>query len=440
MNRSKVPYFFLGLSVVLALAALAVWIIKPGVDVEPEPETVAAPVVPDAPPETPIPELDNGPSDQDVEPTPQDLLGQGLAAANPQDLVNRIADALQKGDFDALVNLIGSEKLDPATQAALNKLAGASPRLRAQGGVREVGELELNKRTRWVLELDESSNGHDRVVVDLVREEDGWKVDGVTLPDASDDPEHPRALFDSLGVVDAFLQNVLRQDFQRARRFVDSEAVSDAKIAGLCILFEEGNYQLRSSRPLRVLYQRGDTAGYLANVDAADGSQAAQFGINLRQTGDAGEWLVHEVNLDRLLADYASRVAGGDVYFSPFVRSPGGGDTIALYFEFDEDELNARTTRQLEIIAGVLKSDAKRKITISGHTDAVGSQDYNDALSARRARVVRDFLDEAGVHADQIVTVAKGASQPRRPNVTETGEDDPEGRRANRRTEIYLDF
>jgi outer membrane protein OmpA-like peptidoglycan-associated protein len=54
--------------------------------------------------------------------------------------------------------------------------------------------------------------------------------------------------------------------------------------------------------------------------------------------------------------------------------------------------------------------------------------------------VVRDFLIKAGVSATQIVTVAKGSSQPRRPNVTESGEDNPEGRRANRRTEIYLDF
>ena len=442
MNRSKVPYFFLGLSVVLALSALAVWIIKPGVDLEPEPEpeVVVAPVVPPPPVKTPIPELDRGPTEQDVEPTPPEVLGQGLAAANPSDLVNRIADALQNGDFDALVVLIGSEKLDPATQAALDKLAGTSPRLRARDGVREVGEIELNKRTRWMLELEEASNGYDRVIVDLVREDDGWKVEGIKLPNASSDPDEPRALLDSLGVADAFLQNVLRQDFQRARRFVDSDAVSDAKIAGLCILFEEGNYQLRSSRPLRVLYQRGDTAGYLANVDAADGSQAAQFGINLRQSDESEAWQVHEVNLDRLLADYASRVAGGDVYFSPFVRSPEGGDTIALYFEFDEDDLNERTTRQLEIIASVLMSDARRKITISGHTDALGSQSYNDALSARRAAVVSEFLDQAGVNADQIVTLAKGASQPRRPNVTETGEDDPDGRRANRRTEIYLDF
>ena len=47
---------------------------------------------------------------------------------------------------------------------------------------------------------------------------------------------------------------------------------------------------------------------------------------------------------------------------------------------------------------------------------------------------------KAGVSSAQIITIAKGDSQPRRPNITETGEDNPEGRRANRRTEIYLDF
>ena len=70
----------------------------------------------------------------------------------------------------------------------------------------------------------------------------------------------------------------------------------------------------------------------------------------------------------------------------------------------------------------------------------MGTEQYNKSLSERRADVVRDYLIKAGVDAAQIVTVAKGSSQPRRPNLTETGEDNPEGRRANRRTEIYLDF
>jgi outer membrane protein OmpA-like peptidoglycan-associated protein len=102
--------------------------------------------------------------------------------------------------------------------------------------------------------------------------------------------------------------------------------------------------------------------------------------------------------------------------------------------------MNPRTSRQLEIVALILRSDPGKKITLSGHTDALGTVGYNNSLSSRRADVVRDHLIKSGVDARQIVTLAKGASQPRRPNVTETGGDDPEGRRANRRTEIYLDF
>jgi outer membrane protein OmpA-like peptidoglycan-associated protein len=160
----------------------------------------------------------------------------------------------------------------------------------------------------------------------------------------------------------------------------------------------------------------------------------------MRLDAETKNWHVFEINLDQLLADYAKRVAGGDIYYSPLVKNPAGGETLALYFDFNEDSISPRTKRQLEIVASILKSDPNKKITLSGHTDALGTKTYNDQLSANRADVVRDFLATSGVAAEQIVTIAKGASQPRRPNVTETGEDNPDGRRANRRTEIYLDF
>jgi len=146
------------------------------------------------------------------------------------------------------------------------------------------------------------------------------------------------------------------------------------------------------------------------------------------------------VNLDQLLSDFAKRYAGGDLYYTPLIRNPKGGDTLVLYFEFDDAELAPRTRRQLEIVARILRGDSGKKLTISGHTDALGGAGYNDGLSLRRADIVRDFLVASGVAGDQIVTVAKGMSQPRRPNFTDAGADNPEGRRANRRTEIYLDF
>ena len=197
---------------------------------------------------------------------------------------------------------------------------------------------------------------------------------------------------------------------------------------------------MRKAKPLRSMFQRPDTVGYLANVETPQGRESAQFSLTLRRPGEAAPWRIGEINLSQLLSEYARRVAGGDVYYSPLVKNPSGGDTLALYFEFDEDNMNPRARRQLEIVSMILKADPGKKITLSGHTDALGTDNYNNSLSSRRAAVVRDFLAKAGVSSQQIVTVARGASQPRRPNVTESGQDNPEGRRANRRTEIYLDF
>ncbi|MEY4569768.1 MAG: hypothetical protein RLZZ398_1207 [Verrucomicrobiota bacterium] len=418
MQRSKLPHFFLGLAGVIAAAALIILSARPSVP-------------PKAPAEVPAPpKIDR--------PVPRRAAPAALGTATPALLVSQIAQALEAGDLAKLTRLIGKDALDSENRARLTTLAATPLRLRQPDGIREVGEIELNARSRWVLELDAQPPGRDRIPLDLRRQNGKWTVEKITLPPGPGEPIPNAIPADSLAVADAFLQAVLKQDFERARTFVDPATVSNAKIAGLCILFEEGEYRLRKSKPLRSMFQRDDTAGYLANVETRDAKQSAQFALTLKQA--AANWIVSEINLNQLLADYARRVAGGDLYYSPLVKNPGGGDTLALYFEFDEDEMNPRTRRQLEIVTLILRSDPGKKITLSGHTDALGAPGYNNNLSSRRADAVRDFLIKAGVDARQIVTVAKGASQPRRPNVTDAGVDDPEGRRANRRTEIYLDF
>jgi outer membrane protein OmpA-like peptidoglycan-associated protein len=445
--RSRVPYFFLGLASILAAAALVLLLTRPDkttpppTPAKPSKTTVSNdPTPPPTPPAPPIEGINETPVADDPEQILKDL-GVGLAVVDPADLVNRIGKALEAGDFAAAGKLIGKDALDAASLARLKDLAASMPiRIRQPNGVREVGEVELNALARWSLELDGYEAGRDRIYLDLRRLDGKWSVEKLTLPPPAGAPIPRAILADSLGIADAFLQAVLKQDFEFARDFVDPATVSDAKIAALCILFEEGQYRMRPSKPLRSMFRRENLVGYLANVETTDGTQSAQFALNLRQPEQPSNWIVSEINLDQLLADYANRVAGGDVYYSPLVKNPAGGDTLALYFEFDEDDVNPRTRRQLEIVALILRTDPNKKITLSGHTDALGTEDYNNQLSARRAAVVRDFLAKAGVAEEQIITLAKGASQPRRPNVTETGDDNPEGRRANRRTEIYLDF
>jgi outer membrane protein OmpA-like peptidoglycan-associated protein len=360
---------------------------------------------------------------------------------DPVDLITSIGNALANQDFATAEKLIGERAMNGETRARLKEMVASQQlKLKAPNPVREVGELEINRRSRYALELKDREPGRDRIYFDLVKNNGMWEVDKLVLPPA-DGEVIPRAMMvDALGVTDSFLLAVLNQNFTLAREFVNREKVSDATLAGLCILFEEGNYRLRPEKPLRAILQKDDLTSFLANVQAADGSQAGQFAIILKKTSLNPNWVIDELNLDQLLSDYAQRFAGGDVYYTPLIKNPAGGDTLVLYFEFDEERLTARTERQLAIVAMILKTDVKRKIHLSGHTDALGSAGYNQELSLQRANAVKDYLIKSGVAAEQIITAAKGFTEPRRPNVKATGEDDPEGRRANRRTEIYLDF
>lgn len=360
---------------------------------------------------------------------------------DPVDLVASIGQALANQDFATAEKLIGQRAMNDVTRDRLKEMiARQQLKLKAPNPVREVGELELNRRVRYALELVDREPGRDRIYFDLVKNNGLWEVDQMILP-PSDGEDIPRAMMvDALGIADSFLLAVLSQNFSLAREFVNQQKVSDATLAGLCILFEEGNYRLRPEKPLRVMLQKEDLTSFLANVQAADGSQAGQFAIILKKTPAHGNWVIDELNLDQLLSDYAQRFAGGDVYYTPLIKNPSGGDTLVLYFEFDEERLTLRTERQLAIVAMILKTDQKKRIHLSGHTDAMGSAGYNQELSLQRANAVKDFLIKCGVTPGQILTAAKGYTEPRRPNVKATGEDDPEGRRANRRTEIYLDF
>jgi OOP family OmpA-OmpF porin len=434
--KNKVPYIFLVLAALLTAAAVVLWLNKPKSTLGDDSSTKGKPGSNDTTTIQKPPVVDGVDKHAPVQ-TPEEILsklGVGLATANPSDLLNQISDALNKGDIAKVSELIGKDAMDAETFALLNALS------KKPHAFREVGEIELNKRTRWALEMGNDEATKQQILFDLKQENGKWKIEKISVPETKVAPgEKPEAV-DPLSLADMFLQAVLKQNFEVALQWVDLKSVSETKIATLCILFEEGEYKMRQNKPLRAMFQRDDTVGYLAYIEAKDGSEAAQFSLSLRLDAETKKWRVFEINLDQLLADYATRVAGGDIYYSPLVKNPSGGETLALYFDFNEDVMSPRTKRQLEIVASILKSDPKKKITLSGHTDALGTKSYNDQLSSNRAEVVRDFLSAAGVSTEQIFTIAKGASQPRRPNVTETGKDDPTGRRANRRTEIYLDF
>lgn len=100
-------------------------------------------------------------------------------------------------------------------------------------------------------------------------------------------------------------------------------------------------------------------------------------------------------------------------------------------FDFDKSDIRADASEDLQQVIGVLnQADIFSEILISGHTCDIGSDEYNLALSERRADSVRDYLQQNGLKDLVIRTEGLGEAQPRLPNVSESN------RSRNRRVDI----
>lgn len=110
-----------------------------------------------------------------------------------------------------------------------------------------------------------------------------------------------------------------------------------------------------------------------------------------------------------------------------------------VLFDFDKAEIRPEASDALRRVGDVIREQAKGGVTIVGHTDAKGTEAYNQTLSQRRANAVRDWLvKEAGLSGVRFQTSGEGARKPVAPNAKPDGSDDPEGRQKNRRVEITV--
>jgi photosystem I P700 chlorophyll a apoprotein A2 len=110
-----------------------------------------------------------------------------------------------------------------------------------------------------------------------------------------------------------------------------------------------------------------------------------------------------------------------------------------VLFDFDKAELRPDARPVLEKIAKVARYYAAAPVRVDGHTDAVGSPDYNRSLSQRRADAVRDWLaTSGGVAAGRLSARGLGETQPVAPNQNPDGSDNPAGRQKNRRVEVVI--
>lgn len=113
-----------------------------------------------------------------------------------------------------------------------------------------------------------------------------------------------------------------------------------------------------------------------------------------------------------------------------------GADAL---FPFDQWTLGPDAEETLVVLLPELEKAGKHPVSIEGHTDAKGSDAYNDALSEKRAQAVKQWLVARKAVPEGTKVVAYGEKKPIAPNEKPDGADDPEGRQKNRRVEVVVD-
>jgi outer membrane protein OmpA-like peptidoglycan-associated protein len=112
------------------------------------------------------------------------------------------------------------------------------------------------------------------------------------------------------------------------------------------------------------------------------------------------------------------------------------GKTIVLRgvnFEFNKATLTNESERILWRAYNAMVASPDVRVVITGHTDNVGSQKYNQALSLRRAQAVKNWLVKEGIASNRMRTVGRGLNEPVASNETDAG------RAENRRIEFYVE-
>ena len=134
----------------------------------------------------------------------------------------------------------------------------------------------------------------------------------------------------------------------------------------------------------------------------------------------------------KLRAD-ADRASADRIEAEKKMASDRSAITTPIFFQFDRSEINDAGLQILDQKVDALQRNATVRIRVEGNADDSGSDEYNMALSQRRAAIVHRYLTERGIDASRVQIVSYGEEKP----ACTTSRDD-ECRAKNRRDEFVI--
>jgi outer membrane protein OmpA-like peptidoglycan-associated protein len=170
----------------------------------------------------------------------------------------------------------------------------------------------------------------------------------------------------------------------------------------------------------------GGVAGAVIGNQTGSTTRGAIIGAGVG--GAAGAIIGHQ--MDQQAKELKQNIPGATV------ARVGEGIAVTfasgLLYDFDSDVVRSDAAQNLRALAASLAKYPNTDLLIVGHTDAVGTSDYNQTLSQRRATAAANFLAAEGVSAARLRAVGRGETEPLATNDTEAG------RQLNRRVEIAI--
>ncbi len=142
------------------------------------------------------------------------------------------------------------------------------------------------------------------------------------------------------------------------------------------------------------------------------------------------------------IQDQAEPTFGGDTFGKPgtgdqLQRKPGEwGDPVPglnfpiIYFAYDQSRISAGEQPKIERVVDYMKKYPSIGVSVQGHCDERGSEEYNRGLGERRAIAVKDYMIQLGIPENRLRTISYGEERPAMPGKT------PQALQKNRRAEL----
>ncbi|WP_038171651.1 hypothetical protein [Verrucomicrobium sp. BvORR106] len=244
-----------------------------------------------------------------------------LGFARPQDVAQQLTRNLAEGDLKSAAGLVAAG--DPSQAAASLSVMEKIKELGYKGGavslVQTLGQTEGVVRLSVPLSNTQGGAPDLNLQIDVVKDPNmGWRVHKLRLPkeleiavaavippgapmiNPAGGPPLPAGSGQSLFVVDAapdaithasnFVRALLKLDYETAQSYVDADKIPPVKLAGLCIVFEDGKYALQDQKPLVATVSTETSSWIIAKVRSDIYKEETEFGLEMEKNC---RWLAH---------------------------------------------------------------------------------------------------------------------------------------------------